>query len=248
MAKRLWLSEIPVDIVSIKTIAGQLIGLVKNQKTTPCMVAYLNAHNFNLASKTKKLQRIFKKATLVYADGWGIVWAARILGGYLPGRLTAKDFFADFCQVAQKRGLKIFFLGGEQKVLDKMLGKLREKYPDLRIVGAASGYFNPQEEEVIIGRINRVRPDFLVVGMGTPKQEYWLAGNLDRLKVKVAWCVGGLFDFVSGSKPACPRLLGDLGFEWLFRLITEPKRLWRRYLPGGFEFLVNVVRIKIAQK
>ncbi|MBU3956749.1 WecB/TagA/CpsF family glycosyltransferase [Patescibacteria group bacterium] len=244
---RVYLADLPVDYLSLKTVSPRLIRLAESKRKKPYLVTYLNAHNFNLASKNNTYKEILKKADLVYADGWGVVWAARLSGSQLPGRLTTKDFFEGFCRMAEKEKLSLFFLGGKEKVVNKMVKILKDKFPQIKIKGWQNGYFNGKEEKRISARINQLSPDFLIVGMGSPTQELWLAKNLSQLKIKVGWCVGGLFDFISEEKPRCPKWLGDLGFEWLFRLLTEPKRLWRRYLIGGPEFLSRVIRLKSRQ-
>lgn len=243
--KRIYFGDLPIDYLSLKTISPRLIQLAKNKKKKPYLVTYLNAHHFNLTFKDNIYREILKKADLVYADGWGVVWAARLLGYQSPGRLTAKDFFEEFCQLAEKEKLSLFFLGGEEKVVTKMIKILKDKFPKIRIKGWQNGFFSSEEETSILSRINELKPDFLIIGMGSPKQELWLAKNLSQLNVKLGWCVGGLFDFVSGKKPSCPKWLGNLGFEWLFRLLTEPRRLGKRYVVGGPEFLFRTIWLKL---
>lgn len=243
--KRIYLDDIPVDDVSLETINSKLLELTRVEKKQPFLVTYLNAHNFNLAFKDKAYRQVLKKADLIYADGWGVVWAARFLGFNLPGRLTTKDFFDDFCQLAEKEKLSLFFLGGKKEVVEKMVKILNKKFPQIKIKGWQNGFFRDKEETEILSRINQLKPDFLIIGMGSPKQELWLAKNLSRLETKIGWCVGGLFDFVSGEKPSCPRCLGDFGLEWLFRFLTEPKRLAKRYLLGGPEFFYRLINLKL---
>jgi N-acetylglucosaminyldiphosphoundecaprenol N-acetyl-beta-D-mannosaminyltransferase len=242
---RFYLKDLPIDKVSLQEIVPRLIKLAKEKKRQPSFVTFLNASNFNLIFKDKNYHQILKSTDLLYADGWGVVLAARFLGSRLPGRLTAKDFFEDFCCAVEKEKLSIFFLGGKEEVLKRMIGLLREKFPQIKISGYQNGFFSKKEGAQIITKINRLKPDFLIIGMGSPKQEEWFERNLGKLKIKVGWCVGGLFDFVSKNKPSCPRWLGDLGFEWFFRLITEPRRLWRRYLLGLPEFFYRLIKLKL---
>ena len=244
---RIFFAGLPVDSVSIKEIAPELIRLAKNPKDQPYFVTYLNAHCANLALEDKKYRKILKQADLVYADGFGIVLAARLFGYKLQGRLTAKDFFDDFCQKVQKDGLSLYFLGAKKSIVDKITKVLKENHPDLKILGSHHGYFGKEQEKNIIEEINLLKPDFLLLGLGASKQEQWLKKNLIHLKVKVSWCVGGLFDFISEEKLRCPKWLGDLGFEWLFRLLTEPKRLWKRYLLELPLFGYTLVRLKFKK-
>ena len=244
---RIFFADLPIDRVFIKEIVPKLIQLAKNPKDQPYFVTYLNAYGANLALKDKKYRQILKRADLVYADGFGVVLAARFFGYRLLGRLTAKDFFDEFCKRAKREENTIYFLGGKEGVAKKAARVLKKQYPALRILGSHYGYFKESEEKEIVGKINILKPDFLLLGMGAPKQEQWLKKNLVHLKVKVGWCVGGLFDFISGEKPRCPKWLGDLGFEWLFRLLTEPKRLWKRYLIALPSFWANVLRMKLEK-
>lgn len=246
MKRKIYLAGLPLLPVSRETISDVLLNLAKGKRKKPFLVTYLNAYNFNLSFKNEKYRQVLKKADLVYADGWGVVLAARVFGDKLPGRLTAKDFFAEFCLKAVKEKLSLFFLGGEEKVVKKMVTLLSKKYPQLIIKGWQNGYFSSGDEKRILVEINRLKPDFLIINLGAPKQELWLAKNLSQLKIKVGWCVGGMFNFISGKTPCCPKWLGDLGFEWLFRLLTEPKRLGKRYLIGGPEFIFRIAKLKFS--
>ncbi len=243
--KRASIVDLPIDYVSLETFPSVLANLAKKKRAKPLLVTYLNAHNFNLAQKNERYRRILRGADLVYTDGWGVVLAARLFGYRLPGRLTAKDFFYEFCQIAEEKQMSLFFLGGSQSVIRKTSEILKKRFPKLKIRGAQNGFFSQGQEGAILLKINRTKPDFLIIGMGSPKQELWLAKNLPRLKIKVSWCVGGLFNYISGETTSCPGWLGDFGFEWLFRMLVEPKRLWRRYLIGGPEFLFQIIRLKL---
>ncbi len=238
-------NDIPIDYSSLKLINLQLIKLAKERKAKAAFVTYLNAYNLNLSLGNKEYLEILKEADLVYADGWGVVLVARIFGQRLPERLTTKDFFDGFCKLVERKKISLFLLGGEEKVISKMVKVLRNKFPQIDIKGWQNGFFKDGEENRILDKINRLKPDFLIIGMGSPEQEKWLYKNLERLNIKVGWCVGGLFDFISGSKPSCPKWLGDLGFEWFFRLLTEPKRLWQRYLIALPNLFFRLIKRKL---
>lgn len=245
--KRINFAGLVVDDVSSNNIVSVLVDLAKKKETKAAFVTYLNAYHFNLAQKNKKYLQVIKKADLVYADGWGIVLAAWLFGYKLPGRLTTFDFFSDFCQRCEKEKVSLFLLGGEDWVVRKTAEKLKNKFPNLNIKGFYKGYFSKREEGRIIDKINKYKPDFLIVNMGAPKQEFWLDKNLAHLKVKVGWAIGGTFNYVSGKTPRVPYWLGRLGFEWLFRLSVEPKRLWKRYLIELPKFGFNVLRLRLKR-
>jgi len=239
--------NIPINFSSISTISQQLINLSKVKRKIPFLVTYLNAYNLTLALKDADYAQLLNSFDFIYADGWGVILAARLFGIFLPGRLTAKDFFDQFCRLVVKEKKSLFFLGSKEETVKEMVNVLRKKFSQIRIKGWQNGYFLRKEEGLIIERINKLKPDFLIIGMGSPKQEEWLYKNLDKLNIKVGWCVGGLFDFLSGNKPSCPLWLGDLGFEWFFRLLTEPKRLWQRYLIGIPELFYRLIKLKIKK-
>jgi len=247
MKKRIWFANLPVDCVGLGSISSVLVGLAKRRRKNPFLVTYLNAHHFNLAQKSKEYYQILKRTDLVYADGWGIVLAVRLFGYKLPGRLTACDFFFDFCHLCQKEKISLFLLGGEKGIAQKTVKVLKKEFPHLRIKGWANGFFNKKEEKKLIKRINSARPDFLIVNMGAPRQEIWLDQNLPRLKVKVGWAVGGLFNYLAGRTPRVPYWIGKAGFEWLFRLLAEPKRLWQRYLIGLPLFALRVLKLRLKE-
>lgn len=245
MKKRIFLAKLPIDKVSLETVVSHLFSLLEPKGQKPKMVFYLNAYTVNLAFKDKNYAKAIRAADLVYADGWGPVWAGKVLGYQLPGRLTTADFFDDFCQKAKENNLSLFLLGSCSETIKKTAKNLKKEFKNLKIVGFHHGFLNQSKSKKVISLINRSQPDFLIIGLGSPKQEKWLFNHLDQLQIKVGWCVGGLFEYLAKTKPKCPRWLGDLGFEWLFRLLAEPKRLWRRYLISGPEFLFRLVRSKL---
>jgi N-acetylglucosaminyldiphosphoundecaprenol N-acetyl-beta-D-mannosaminyltransferase len=202
---------------------------------------YVNADCMLLANKDKKYRKILNGADLVYADGVGVVYAAKLWGHSLPGRSTAADFMPDFCCTFAERGLRLFFLGAPDGVAEKAAEKLRQQIPNLNIVGTHHGYFSPAQSGEIISRINATKPDIVVVGFGAPYQEVWIHDNAHLFDTTVLWGVGGLFDFLSGRIKRGPQWLLDHGFEWLCRLLVEPRRLWRRYLLGNTKFVLYVL-------
>ena len=124
--------------------------------------------------------------------------------------------------------------------------KLKQRYPGLNVVGVHHGYFDRSENEAVVQKINAAAPDILLVGLGMPLQEYWLMENRHRLDASVALTGGAAFDYVSGRLRRGPRLLVSSGFEWLARLLIDPRRLWRRYLVGNPLFLLRVVRQRLG--
>jgi len=205
-------------------------------------VTYLNAHCFNLAIKDKKYRQILSVSDIVYPDGISIVWAARILGYSLPERVNAADFFGRFCRETQDRKISLYLLGGSENTIKKAIERLKANYPRLKVHGSYNGYFSENEEIKIIEEINRQRPHILLLGLGAGRQEKWVFRNLNKLDVNVVWAVGGLFNLLSGELKRAPRWMIKAGLEWLYRLIQQPNKLWRRYLIGNTIFIFLVFR------
>jgi N-acetylglucosaminyldiphosphoundecaprenol N-acetyl-beta-D-mannosaminyltransferase len=148
-------------------------------------------------------------------------------------------------QFAQAQGLSLFLLGAKPGVADQAAERLRQQFPDLRIVGRHHGYFDKTpghpDNVTVLQQIDTARPDILIVGFGMPTQEQWLKDNWGQLNVKVALTGGAVFDYVSKNLARGPRWMTDHGLEWLARLLIEPRRLWRRYLIGNPVFLWRVL-------
>jgi len=203
-------------------------------------VCYVNAANFNLAASNNRYAEVLRSANLVYADGQSVVWASRYLGSPLPERVNAGDFFDRFCEACARQQLALYFLGSPPGVAQQAAQNLVARIGNLRILGARDGYFDPALSGAIVAEINHLAPEILVVGMGAPRQEFWVAEHLDRLNVGVTWCVGALFEYVAGATRRAPVWMRKAGLEWAFRLVLEPRRLWRRYLVGNWLFLWRV--------
>ncbi len=213
----------------------------------PVSVCYLNPHAWTLALDSPDLKAALNAADVVMCDGIGILLAARLLGERLPARMTSADFIDEVCRqcVADKRSL--YFLGGKEGVARQAGEALRRRHPGLSLVGAHHGYLADSEEETKLKEeIRRLAPDLLIVGMGSPQQELWVARNLRDLNVRIAWVVGALFDFLAGKVPRAPKWVSRCGLEWLHRLWVEPRRLWRRYLFENARFVVAVIAARIS--
>jgi N-acetylglucosaminyldiphosphoundecaprenol N-acetyl-beta-D-mannosaminyltransferase len=210
------------------------------------IVAYANVHAINLAQELPWFRTFLNRCDIVFCDGFGVKWGARLLGARIPERFTPPDWLGRLAETASRRGWGVFLLGARPGVAERAAARLRERFPALRIVGAHHGYFDKapdsQENAAVIGAIAAARPDLLIVGFGMPAQERWLLENWDRLDTSVALTVGAALDFVAGEVRRAARWMTDHGLEWLGRLLIEPRRLWRRYLVGNPLFLYRVLR------
>ncbi|MCP4806586.1 MAG: WecB/TagA/CpsF family glycosyltransferase [Proteobacteria bacterium] len=209
--------------------------------STPTTVAYLNVHVMNTAARDEALSDFLRSADLCYADGAGVVLGARILGHELPERMTGADWIWDLAAEAEGRW-RIAWIGGEPGVSEEAARVLRERHPDLELL-AEHGFHD--DNPALCERVNAWKPDLVLVGMGTPVQERWTSIWRGHLDAPVVWCLGATADFVSGKVDRGPAWLHD-NQEWLARLLTEPGRLWRRYLLGNPLFLARVVRERIT--
>lgn len=190
------------------------------------------------------LRAIFNASGLTTPDGMPIVWLLRWLGHRQVARVYGPDLMLAVCQRSLSKGYRHFLFGGEHGVAEALKARLQERFPGLQVVGTLSppfGRLEPEEDEEMVRRINEVRPDIVWVGLGCPKQERWMAEHRDRLKAPVLIGVGAAFDFLTGRKPQAPRWMQRAGLEWLFRLLTEPRRLWGRYLINNPLFVALVV-------
>lgn len=205
------------------------------------MVAATSMHGIVEAQHHPAFNEILNTADAVVPDGMPLVWLGRRKGHALPSRVYGPDLLLDFCASTAARGYKHFFFGGEPGVPERLAESLQSRFPSLQVCGTFSPPFRPlqaSEEEQIVTMINQAAPDIVWVGLGTPKQERWMHEYRKKLQVPVLVSVGAAFDFLSGRRSQAPRWMGEHGLEWLFRLCQEPRRLWRRYLVYGTQFLV----------
>lgn len=214
------------------------------QRACRATILYGNIHTLNQAYRDRDLRQALARADMVYCDGAGVRWGARLLGKSLPERMTGADWIYNVAEMCQDGQYNLFLLGGAPGVANAAAARLWSLYPGLHIVGIQHGFF-PQEgpeNEAVIQTINRHPPHILLVGLGTPVQEKWISRHRSRLNVPVVWAMGGTMDFVSGRVPRAPQWMCQHGLEWLFRLLVEPRRLWKRYLIGNTLFFWRVLK------
>ncbi len=204
------------------------------------------------ARKNSSLQQIYNTADLVTADGVPVVWASKLLGKAINGRVTGLDLLPKFSETAAEKGFSFFFLGAADGVAVQLAERLRNANPNLNIVGTYSPPFTKsftvEENEKMISLINESGADVLWVGLTAPKQDFWIAEHFDRLKTSVAIGVGAAFDVVAGKIPRAPLWMQKSGLEWLFRLSQEPGRLASRYLKEAPLFFPLILKQAIQTR
>ncbi len=189
-------------------------------------VVTLNGPMLAQASRDVRLRGIVNRAALVTADGAGVLLAGRILGVRFPGRVPGIDMVDRLCAGGARSGLRVFLLGARPGVADAAGRVLSRRHPGLAVVGAVHGYFPAHDEPAVVERIREARPDVLLVAMGFPKQEEWIADHMPQLATPVSIGVGGTLDVVAGVLRRAPPWMQRLGLEWAYRLAREPRR-WR---------------------
>jgi N-acetylglucosaminyldiphosphoundecaprenol N-acetyl-beta-D-mannosaminyltransferase len=207
--------------------------------------AVVNAAKIVAASKDEKLKQVLLDADLVTADGMSVVWAARLLGQPLKQRVTGIDLFERLVEHAAQRGLSVYFLGSRDESVRGTVARFKSRHAELKVAGYHNGYFALSESVAIADAIWESAADLLFVAMGSPAQEKWIAAQLARSGVRFALGVGGSFDHVSGLAVRAPGWMQRSGLEWLYRLMREPRRMWRRYLIGNSAFIWLVIRQRI---
>jgi N-acetylglucosaminyldiphosphoundecaprenol N-acetyl-beta-D-mannosaminyltransferase len=208
------------------------------------VVACWNVHAFNLSFHMPWFYAFMNSADISYCDGSGILLAAKYFGHNIPASYRVAggtDLVPDLLMHADK--LSFFLLGAKPANLSAAIERLQAKYPGIKISGH-HGYFDkadPVQNAQIIRQINQFKPNVLIVGMGMPVQEKWIAQYKDQLQVNAILPCGAVIDRLAGDVVDCPRWISHLGAEWVFRLCQEPKRLAKRYLVGNFAFALQLI-------
>ena len=228
--------------------ASQALDEIKRlgERSGASLVAYANAHTLNLAHGNRSFRDLLRRADLVLNDGSGVAIAARLQRKPFPDNLNGSDFNPRVLELAVAAGWRVFFLGARPGVSDRAAASLGSLFPGLEVAGTHSGYFASADDVVEVIRSSGAR--LLMVGMGNPQQEMWLAEHLESTGASVGLGVGAFFDFFSGEVPRAPSWMNRGGIEWVYRLAQEPGRMWRRYLLGNPLFLARVMRERILAR
>jgi N-acetylglucosaminyldiphosphoundecaprenol N-acetyl-beta-D-mannosaminyltransferase len=228
-----------VDPVSLVEAATRVEEAVDNRRELG--IHLVNSNNFTSAAKDREYRECLNAGALNLPDGWPAVWGSRLLGVPIKERVSGADLCHELFQGGIERGVRHFFYGGTDELLSKLRDQLEVRYPGIMIAGAHAPPFRPltpDEADDVVQVIDSSGADIVWVGIGTPKQDYWIRDFAPRLSnPKVLIAVGAAFDFLAGEKKRAPLWMQLHGLEWLHRLLSEPRRLWRRYLLGIPQFL-----------
>ena len=232
-----------VDAVQIPDVIKLIKRWIENRDGSH-YIAVTGMHGITEAQHDHSLKEILNAADLVVPDGMPLIWLGRLRGFRLKRRVYGPELMLAFCENTQGKDYRHFFFGGAPGVSEKLAARLRRSFPNLKVAGCYSPPFRPltEPEEIEFARIiAQTTPDVLWVGLSTPKQERWMHSHYKKLPVAVMVGVGAAFDLNTGLVKQAPALLREHGFEWFWRLVQEPRRLWRRYLIRGPEFLWYVM-------
>ncbi|BAY38906.1 WecB/TagA/CpsF family glycosyl transferase [Nostoc sp. NIES-2111] len=246
---------VQVDALSIPELNALIAQSVQqNQKW---IIANHNLHSLYLYHNDPKMRAFYAKAEYTHIDSMPIVFIGKLLGYPMKReqRVTYADWVWPLMAEAASQGWRIFYLGSKPGVVERGASILRQKFPGLQIA-CKDGYFdtNPDslENKATVDAINAYKPHILMVGMGMPRQEHWIAKNIESIHTNTILTSGACIDYVAGAIPTPPRWMGRMGLEWLYRLFSEPKRLWRRYLLEpwflGILFLREILILPIQSK
>jgi len=244
------IAGVRIDALAFEKVVDVIVARAAGG-ATPAYVVTPNAHHLVLLQNDALLREIYERAFLVVPDGVPLLWAAALLGRRLSGRVNGTDLFEALCARAAGGDLRVFLLGGREGAAAAAAARLRVRHPNLTICGTYCPPLNFEhdagENAKVRAAIEAARPHLLFVGLGAPKQEYWMHRNLESLAVPMALGIGVSFEFVAGLVPRAPRWMQRCGLEWLHRVGAEPARLWRRYLFGNAAFCTLVMRQLAAQ-
>lgn len=208
-------------------------------------VCFVNAHCVNVAHRDEEYRRIVRDCWLRLPDGAGVRWGARMLGQRVRENLNGTDFFPRLCARLDQAGGSVALLGARPGRAEGVARWLAHHYPRIQVRSLHHGYLDAEQQEAAVKAIADARCDVVLVALGVPAQEKWLAAHAARLHSGVCLSVGALFDFYSGSIPRAPLWMRAAGFEWVYRLLLEPRRMWRRYLVGNVAFLFRVLQERL---
>jgi len=249
MNKRFNVLGVGVSAINMSIAMDLIEGWISRRESNYITVADVNS--IMVGQTDPEFLRIHNKAGMVTPDGMPLVWLGRYHGNKNVERVYGPDLMLALCEESITKGYRHYFYGGNEGVPELLKTRLEERFPGIKVVGTYSPPFRfltDEEDENIVKTINKAKPDIVWVGLGAPRQERWMAKHVDRLEAPILIGVGAAFDFNAGLKKQAPPWIQKSGFEWLFRLSREPRRLWRRYLRNNPLFVFLILRQTLGLK
>lgn len=240
--KRIIILNTIIDVLTFQ----ETIALVEKyvETKTPLHLMGVNADKINEVNQNERMKQIVNSCGIINADGASVVLASKFLKKPLPERVAGIDLMQGLVALSERKGYKIYLLGAKQEVVEKTAMVLKTKHPELCIAGTHNGYFKQDEWQNISDEIKELQPDFVFVGITSPMKEYLIEYLQDGGNNCAFMGVGGSFDVISGNIPRAPLWMQKMNLEWLFRVMQEPKRLFKRYFVGNGIFIRAILREK----
>jgi N-acetylglucosaminyldiphosphoundecaprenol N-acetyl-beta-D-mannosaminyltransferase len=231
-----------IDAVGISDVVTTMTRWIEQERDRCHIIVNTGMHGIMEARRDPQFRKILNCADLFFPDGISLLLIARGHGIRVAKRNTGPELLSAFCALAQEKGFSNFFYGDTPETLDALGKNLQRKYPRLKISGKYSPPFRAlrdEEDSAVVEMINNSGSDVLWVGLGCPKQERWMFEHRDKLNVPIIIGVGAYFKFHGGTIERAPPIVANHGFEWAYRLMKEPRRVWRRYLLDGPRFVIH---------
>ncbi|EUJ30948.1 beta-1,4-N-acetyl-mannosaminyltransferase [Listeria floridensis FSL S10-1187] len=244
--KRIHLLGSVLDVLSMEETLSRVEELIEAGQ--PSQHVVINASKINLMAENEELQKIVNASPLVNADGQSVVWAAQFLGYDVKERVTGIDLFENLVAKAAEKGWKPYYFGATEEAVREVVRIHQEKYPSLKVAGFRNGYFEDVESEQIAHEIKESQADIVFVAFSSPKKEVWVNAHKELMQVPFVMGVGGSFDVIAGKTKRAPKWMQKTGLEWFYRLVQEPRRMFKRYAVGNFRFVKHVLTAKRNQK
>ncbi len=234
--------DVPISSVNIPQACEIINGWIRQRKKTYICVAPVST--IVDCQSDPEYKKILGNADMITPDGMPLVWMAKIMGDKNIARTYGPDLMLALCEKGKERGYKHYLYGGTKSTCSLLENVLKKKFSDINISGHAPPFkpSHAQEDQEVIDEINGSNADILWVGLGSPKQDYWMYEHRQKLNVPVMIGVGAAFDFIAGVKKQAPCWMQKCGLEWFFRFCNEPRRLWKRYLIGNTRFIYLLMK------
>ena len=244
MANRIHILNTQIDNLTMKETLNEVSKAIHNKKLLHHTV--VNAGKIVALQTDEELKKGVNEADIINADGQAVIWASKILNKPLKERVAGIDLFSNLIEFAYRNDYKIYLLGAKDEVVTKLIYKIETEYSSNIVAGAHHGYFRKDQEQAIVNEIANSGAQMLFVAMSSPKKEIFL----NKYKVKLSALnfimgVGGSFDVLAGKTKRAPKWMQNVGLEWFYRFIQEPRRMWRRCLLGNIKFIYLVIKEKL---
>lgn len=237
-----------VDVIEGDLALKLAAGFASHPASGSRKVYFVNVHTVHLARADRSFRYAVNTADLVLPDGSGLKIAGALLSTPIKENLNGTDFTPRLLKLAEKNGWTVYLLGTRPDVIGRCVESIRKQFPALLLAGARHGYFTAGEEESIVREINAARPNILLVGLGSPRQEQWIHRNASRLDVGVSMAIGGLLDFIAGEYRRAPLWMRRTGIEWIYRFLQDPRSKWDRVVIEMPAFLLLVLAKRFLPK